>query len=231
MTDSLLDDVKALLDKDFGDDRILKQICRACENNEVISNYERNYVQKLAEKYLGKRPETVKTSHVIEKPVIPDVVIPETHSTLKTQTVQPPPPRILKTNSKNSKIMFGIAGIALIIIIAAAASFSGISDTPTKVEPPTVISASLTLQSDLTSYNKKDLISISGVSNTSGSVNLSIENEKNELVWTEQVSLKNNGKYSTLAIAGGPGWENSGTYTIKVDNGAETESITFSFTT
>jgi len=26
MTDPLLDDVKALLDKDFGDDRILKQI-------------------------------------------------------------------------------------------------------------------------------------------------------------------------------------------------------------
>ena len=48
MTDLLLDDVKALLDEDFGDDRILKQICRACENNEVISNYERNYVTKIS---------------------------------------------------------------------------------------------------------------------------------------------------------------------------------------
>ncbi len=57
MNDSLLDDVKALLDKDFGDDRILKQICTACENDEVISNYERNYVRKLAEKHLGRRPE------------------------------------------------------------------------------------------------------------------------------------------------------------------------------
>jgi len=54
MTDPLLDDVKDLLDKDFGDDRILKQIYRACKNNEVISNYERNYVRKLAEKHLGK---------------------------------------------------------------------------------------------------------------------------------------------------------------------------------
>jgi len=225
MNDSLLDDVKALLDKDFGDDRILKQICRACENNEVISNYERNYVQKLAEKHLGKIPETVKTSHVIEKPVIP-----ETQSTLKTHTVQPQPPRILKTSSKNSKIMLGVGGIALLIIIAAAASFSGLSDTPTKVETPTTISTSLSIQSDLTSYNKKDLISISGVSNTSDSVNLSIENEKDKLVWTEQVSLKSNGSYSTLAIAGGPGWDNSGIYTIKVDNGAETKSITFSFT-
>lgn len=55
MADSLLDDVKALLDKDFGDDRILKQICRACEHNEIISNYERNYVKQLAEKHLGRK--------------------------------------------------------------------------------------------------------------------------------------------------------------------------------
>ena len=37
--------------------RILKQIARACKNNELISNYERNYVQKLAEQYLGKKPQ------------------------------------------------------------------------------------------------------------------------------------------------------------------------------
>ena len=56
MEESLHDDVKALLDKDFGDDRILKQILRACENDEVISNFERNYVKKLAEKHLGRKP-------------------------------------------------------------------------------------------------------------------------------------------------------------------------------
>ena len=56
MDESLFDDVNSLLDGDFGDDRILKQIHRACKNNEVISNYERNYVQKLAEQYLCKKP-------------------------------------------------------------------------------------------------------------------------------------------------------------------------------
>ena len=34
-----------------------------------------------------------------------------------------------------------------------------------------------------------------------------------------KLSLKNDGRFSTLAIAGGPGWESSGTYTITVDNG------------
>jgi hypothetical protein len=233
MNDSLLDDAKALLDKDFGDDRILKQICRACENNEVISNYERNYVRKLAEKHLGRRPEVVQTqTSVEEKPVIPDVVIPETPSVQKTQIFQPEPPRISSSNSKNSKIMLGIGGIALVIIIAVAASFSGISDVnPTKVQIPTNISDGLSIQTDLSSYDKKDIISISGTSDTSGTVNLSIENKNNKLVWSEQVSLKSDGRYSTLAIAGGPGWESSGTYTINVDNGIETKSSTFSFIT
>ena len=45
MSDPFFDDVKELLDKGKGDERILKQIFRACENNEVISNYERNYVK------------------------------------------------------------------------------------------------------------------------------------------------------------------------------------------
>lgn len=228
MNDSLLDDVKALLDKDFGDDRILKQIYRACENNEVISNYERTYVQKLAEKHLGKRPEIIQTPTIEQKPTIPDVAMPQTQSIQKMQTFQPEPPRKSYSKSNNSKIMLGVTGIALIIIIAVAASFS--SDITPKVETPTTtVPVTLSIQSDLSSYNKKDLISISGVSNTSGTVNLSIENPNNELVWAEQVSLKNNGVYSTLAIAGGEGWENSGTYTIKVDNGKETKSITFAF--
>ncbi len=237
MTDSLLDDVNALLDKDIGDDKILKQICRACENNEVISNYERNYVRKLAEKHLGRRPEVVQTKILVEeKPTDPDVdiqetsiapnvIIPETPSVQKIQIFQPPP-RITSSNLKNSKLMLGIGGVALVIIIAVAVSFNGLSDvTPTNSIPDT-----LSIQTDLSSYDKKDIISISGMSNISRTVNLSIENTNNELVWAEQVSLKNDGKYSTLAIAGGPGWENSGTYTINIDNSVETRSISFSFT-
>lgn len=232
MTDSLHDDVKALLDKDFGDDRILKQIFRACENDEVISNYERNYVRKLAEKHLGKAPEIEPTSIIEEKPIIPDVVIPETPSIQTIQTFQPPPPRISSTSSNNSKIMLGVGILVLAIIIIAAVSFSGTSDVSnTQITSITETSIdTLSIQTDFSSYNKKDIISISGISDTSSSVILSIQTQNNELVWTEKISLKSDGRYSTLAIAGGPGWENSGTYTIKVDNGVETKSSTFSFT-
>ena len=230
MTDPLLDDVKSLLDKDFGDDRILKQICRACENNEVISNYERNYVRNLAEKHLGRKPEFTPTPSIAEKPSIPDVPIPEIQSIQQTQSLQTEVPRISHSKSKNKKIMFGIGGLVLVIIIAAAVSFNGLPTGTTINTPSNNTPISLSLQTDLESYNKKDLISISGVSTSTGTVNLSIKNQNNELVWAEQISLKSDGQFSTLAIAGGSGWEKSGTYTITVDDGKEIKSDTFSFT-
>ena len=64
----------------------------------------------------------------------------------------------------------------------------------------------------------------------SGLYDVAIENQNNELVWAEQISTRDNGNFSTLAIAGGIGWESSGDYTIKVDNGKETVSNSFSFT-
>ena len=230
MVDSLLDDVKALLDKDFGDDRILKQICRACENNEVISNYERNYVRQLAEKHLGRKPEFTPTPSVAEKSLVPDVPIPEIQSIQQTQSFQTQVPRISYSKSKNKKIMFGIGGLALVIIIAIAVSFNGLPTGTTINTPSDNTPISLSIQTDLESYDKKDLISISGVSTSTGTVNLSIKNQNNELVWAEQISLKSDGRFSTLAIAGGSGWEKSGTYTITVDDGKEIKSNTFSFT-
>jgi len=231
MTDPLFDDVKALLDKDFGDDRILKQIGRACERNEVISNYERNYVRKLAEKHLGKKPKFTSIPSIAEKPAVPDVVIPEIQPIQQTQSFQTKTPQISYSNSKNKKIILGAASIVLIVIIATAVSFSGVIYTTPKIDTPSIASSiSFSIQTDLLSYNNKDLISISGVSDTTGTVNLSIENQNNELVWEEQIVLKKDGQFSTLTIAGGQGWENSGTYTIIVDNGKETKSDKFSFT-
>lgn len=233
MEDSLHDDVKALLDKDFGDDRILKQILRACENNEIVSNFERNYVRKLAEKHLGKKSSAGPSEPIRkEAKTVPDVVIPEP-ATVQTQTFQTSPPKITSRNQKKSKIMMGIGGMALVIIIAIATTYGGTSaNSPTVVDDPvpTPVDASLSIKSDLKSYDAKDLISVSGNSETSGTANLSIENQDGELVWTEQVSIKSNGSYSTLAIAGGPGWEKSGTYSLIVDNGKETKTTTFTFT-
>ena len=226
MTDMLLDDVNSLLDGDFGDDRILKQIARACKNNEAISNYERNYVQKLAEQYLGRKPEI--TNVTIPDDSMNDDSMPKIESSIPSQIFESQSSSSSNFNLKNSKLLLGFGGVALIIIIAAAIllsnntdSFSSNSESPLKV--------TLSVNTDLNSYTQTDLISINGVSINTEIVNLSIMNQNNELVWAEQVSVKNDGIYSTLAIADGSGWEISGTYTLKVENGSEIKSITFLF--
>ena len=223
MSDMLLDDVNSLLDGDFGDDRILKQIARACKNNEVISNYERNYVQKLAEQYLGKKPQSNKKPETIT-PEIPKIEIPKPESLVTTQLSQP----TNNLKSKNSKLFLGFGGIAVVIIIAAVFLLSNNVD-PSQSNITSEIKIELSVQTDLSSYAKSDLISINGVSQNSNIVNLSILNQNNDLVWAEQVSVKSDGRYSTLAIADGEGWENSGTYNIKVEDGTETKSIKFTF--
>ena len=224
MSDMLLDDVNSLLDGDFGDDRILKQIARACKNNEVISNYERNYVQKLAEQNLGKKPLTTKKPETIT-PEIPKIEIPKPEPLVTTQLSQP----TNNLKSKNSKLFLGFGGIAVVIIIAAAFLLSNNIDS-SQSNIVSEIKIELSVQTDLSSYAKSDLISINGVSQNSNIVNLSILNQNNDLVWAEQVSVKSDGGYSTLAIADGEGWENSGTYNIKVEDGTEIKSIKFTFT-
>ncbi|MCE9652550.1 MAG: hypothetical protein K8Q89_05785 [Nitrosarchaeum sp.] len=230
MTDPLIDDVKALLDKEKGDDRILKQILRACENNEVISNYERNYVRNLAEKYLGRIHE-VEKQHTAEKPIIPDVTISKisTKQSIQSQSLVSQNP---KSTSKNTKILLGVGGIIFVILVIISMSLTGVfnvESNDSQIIPDDSQSTSLSIKTDLSTYQKGDIISISGTSNTSGTVTLSIENQDGKLIWSEQVSVKSNGRFSTLAIAGGDGWDKSGTFTIKVNHNSETKSKTFSF--
>lgn len=228
MTDPLLDDVQTLLDKEKGDERILKQILRACENNEVISNYERNYVRNLAEKYLGRLPENLEDTSAEEKSTIPDVIVPTTSLQQNIEIPTSMAPQIIQKKSKNPKMLIGV-GVAVLAIIIIGISQSEISMVSDNSKTIDIDSATLSIQTDLSSYQKGDIISISGKSNTSEKINISIENQNGQLVWSEQVSIKNDGRFSTLAIAGGPGWDKSGTFTIKVENNEETKSKSFSF--
>lgn len=229
MPDQLYDDVKELLDKEKGDERILKQILRACENNEVISNYERNYVQKLAEKYLGRKP-FIENPQSPPKPIASEVVIPEKPTSF--QVIQKPPVRIAKSKPKNTKMMLGIGAAALAIIVIVGVGSTGISDyqssTVTKPNTNTQVTGVL-LETDSSSYQKKDIISINGKFEKPGAVYLSIENQEGKLIWSEQLKTKSDGKFSTLVIAAGAGWEKSGTFTLKADNNSEIQTKKFSF--
>ncbi|HUU49113.1 MAG TPA: hypothetical protein VMW55_10090 [Nitrosopumilaceae archaeon] len=235
MTDSIVDDVQVLLDKELGDKRILEQILRAAQNNEVISNFERNYVRKLAEKYLRPKPPTEKIPE-IPKQTVADVSIPSSSSSTASQTAQlwSQTPKVTKSISKNNMIMIGGGIAVLAIIIIAAVSLSGISDTISNNIGPdqtSSISKSFSINADSNSYKKGDIISITGKSNLSlgSKVTMSIENSNDELVWSEQVSVKNNGQFNTLTFAGGFGWENTGTFMIKAETNSEKATYTISF--
>jgi hypothetical protein len=230
MTDPILDDVQALLEKEFGDKRILEQILRAAQNNEVISNFERNYVRKLAEKYLGKKPLVEKKIPEEPKEAVPDVIpIPAP----KPQTMQTlsEPQKIKKSNSQNNKIMIGvgIAALAVIIIVAASLSETSNISPTTNIDPTSSATKSFSIKTDVPSYNKGDIISITGTTKASVTqVSLSILNSENEIVWSEQVNVKTNGQFSTLTFAGGPGWGNSGTFTLMAETNSEQAKSTFS---
>ena len=229
MSDPILDDVKKLLDAEAGDKSVLEQIKRAAENNEVISNYERNYVAKLIDEHF-KIPEPE-----LESEQEPSVETTQEEITttkeqmakiiedISTPTLIESKPQILK----NTKIMVGGGVIAVAIIVAVAIGLTGIQDLGPVASPIT----GLTLSSDQLSYNRGDIISISGKSKTSlgNSISLSIENEEAELIWAEDVALKDSGAFSTLAIAGGPGWEKSGTYELKAEHSSEKKEISFNF--
>jgi len=224
MSDEILEDVKELLDAEVGSKKILQQIKRAAENNEAISNYERNYVAKLIQE--------------IHKPIEPEVETPSETTTasissqkeqIATLVPELQTPLIIEHKPRdktNTKVMIGGGAIAVAIIVAVIIGTNGID-----VGPNTIIKSSGLLEIDQKSYNKKDIISISGKSKTSlgDTINLLIENVDNELIWIDDIKIKSSGEYSTLAIAGGPGWEKSGVYTLKMKHGSEEEQITFNF--
>ena len=224
MPDEILDNVKELLNKEIGDKKVLEQIKRAAENNEAISNYERNYVRKLIDD-LRKPPEP-EIEITLEQPTEisqPQEQVATVAPQLQTSTIITHKPR----DKTNIKVLIGSAAIAVAIIAAVVLGTNGIDVGPGGSTP---MSSGL-LDLDQSSYDKGDIISISGKSKTSlgNTISLSIENAGGELIWAEDIKIKDSGEYSTLAIAGGPGWENSGTYTLKMEHGSEDEQITFSF--
>ena len=82
---------------------------------------------------------------------------------------------------------------------------------------------------DNTFYEKADIISIWGFSqpNPQNSVFVTIKDSNENTVWTEKITLDENGKFSTLVIAGISSWQLSGTYTVTLDSGESVEEVTF----
>jgi len=254
MDSFIVEDVNQLLELKKGDSYRLNHIKEACESNEIISISDRKYIERLASQYL--HPDIQKKSKTQDKPKFIPIEEPEDITSEKNidfetnQISEIGKPQIyekslISENSKeekiskefnfnpNKKIMLAIATIALAFILIGVMVISNdgiqLSNNSVPIQSNTV--PDFSVQTDNSKYETSDIISVSGKisSSSTGIVRLFVENEKNKLVWAENVNLKNNGEFSTLLIAGGKGWENDGKYFLNVEHDDFTNKISFDF--
>jgi hypothetical protein len=252
MDSFILEDINELLKLKKGDSSRLIRIKEACESKEIVSLYDRKYVERLSSQYL-REPEQKKPKNQDKPKFVPieeDVPFKKKEDLVINQTPQIEKPKLSKEqlifeNSEgniaskilnlnlNKKMIFAIGSIALAIILIGVVAI-GIEGVQFLGNSEIIKSDSLSdfsLKTDRTSYETSDIISISGKmsSSSQGTVKLSIENENTELVWAENLNLKNNGEFSTLLIAGGQGWDNSGKYFLNVEYNEFSNKISFDF--
>ena len=121
-----------------------------------------------------------------------------------------------------------LGGAAAAIAIIAIVGFTGINST--NLITSSTDNNPLLINFDKPQYQLADIISISGAAfSDRESITLSIENNNGVKIWKEQIKPKIGGNFSTLLIAGGSGWEDNGSYTLKAVQNNLLKEITFKF--
>ena len=214
---SELDD---LIRSGYGDKNKLRNIRETIKHDNFITAADKTYVSSLITKYLRNQPfeesDSFEEDYVGEAESTPQKLVSKGHP--KTSL------------SVNTKLVVPIA-IAVAVAIIAVIGFSAMNQGG--VTDPVVSSTPnnpLLINIDQSTYQKADIISISGDTNShSKSVELSIENSSGVKIWSENITPKNDGVFSTLIIAGGGGWENGGDYLLKVVQGDLKNEAKFKF--
>jgi hypothetical protein len=206
-----------------GDVKKLREIRDTVRHDNFITTDNKNYVESLITMYLKNQPFDKSLSS--QRPV----------TKIKLQSKPTTSSSDSKSNvavsfSPNKKLGV-LAGVVAAIAIIVIVGFSATNQTDIIDSTLSSISEPLLVNVDQTTYQRADIISISGNSKSAStqSVELSIENTNGVKIWNENINLKNDGKFSTLVIAGGGGWENGGTYTLKAEQGDLANKIEFKF--
>ena len=204
-----------------GDLKRLRNIRDTVKHDNFITIEDKKYVESLVSTHLRNQPL--------------DESEPQA-------TRQLPPKKLVSTGSStfnfpNNKKLGITAGIAAAIALIVVAGFSiqTMDQTGTSTNSEIMITPNvpLAINTDSASYKKADIISISGSlkSASTNSIELSIKNATGDKIWNEFVNVKNSGKFSTLVIAGGGGWESNGVYTLNGKQGNLQNELEFSFST
>jgi len=204
---TFITDLDDLIRHRHGDVKKLREIRDTVRHDNFITTENKNYVESLI------------TMHLKNQPLNKSVSRKQPDTKIKLQpkpTLSSPDLKNNFTFSFSSNKKLGIlGGVAAAIAIIVIVGFTAIN-TPIDSIVSSTTDNPLLVNIDQTTYQRADIISISGDTNSyTKSVELSIENTNGVKIWKEIINPKNNGQFSTLIIAGGGGWENNGIYTLK----------------
>ena len=221
-------DIDDLIRLDSGDTKRLRNIRDTIKHDNFITAVDKKYVESLISTYLKNQPLDATEVNVKPRTVVEseDIVKPTGQ---KTSSVT----GSIFSGSNNKKLGI-LGGIAAVIALVVVVGFSASTDQTNAIISSDIIpisSQQIIINVDESSYKNADIISVSGnVKSTNGeSVELSIENTSGDKIWREYIDIKNNGQFSTLIIAGGFGWDDSGTYVLKVQHNELENKIKFNF--
>ena len=204
---TFITDLDDLIRHHHGDIKKLREIRDTVRHDNFITTEDKNYVESLI------------TMHLKNQPLDKSLSRKQPDTKIKLQpkpTLSSPDLKNNFTFSFSSNKKLGIlGGVAAAIAIIVIVGFTAIN-TPIDSTVSSTASNPLLVNIDQTTYQRADIISISGDTNSyTKSVELSIENTNGVKIWKEVINPKNDGQFSTLIIAGGGGWENNGVYTLK----------------
>ena len=130
-------------------------------------------------------------------------------------------------------ILVSAAGVMPVFASPATLNYTGTTNSTLGNTNPSA--SSITVTTDKPSYNDGDKITISGstkdyISNTP--VTVIVRNPIGNVIKVDQVDLGTDRTFSTALSAGGPLWQDAGTYSVMVEFGSKDRSAatTFQFT-
>ena len=218
---TFITDLDDLIRHHHGDVKKLREIRDTIRHDNFITTEDKNYVEPLITMHLKNQPLDKSLSRKQ----------PDTKIKLQPKPTLSSPD--LKNNftfnfSSNKKLGI-LGGVAAAIAIIVIAGFTVTNQTDMMDFVPSTTTEPISVNVDQSTYQKADIISISGVSSSNAEpVELSIENTNGIKIWNEIINPMH-GEFSTLVIAGGGGWENGGIYTLKVKQDDSANKIEFKF--
>jgi len=206
---TFITDLDDLIRHHHGDIKKLREIRDTIRHDNFVTTEDKNYVESLITIHLKNQP--------LDKSLArkqPDTKIKLRSKPTASSSDSSSNFTFNFSSSKNIGILGG-GGAAAVIAIIVLVGFPAIN-TPFDSVTSSTANNPLLVNIDQTTYQRADIISISGDTNSyTESVELSIENTNGVKIWKEIINPKNDGQFSTLIIAGGGGWENNGVYTLK----------------